>query len=32
CQGMSYAHKHGVVHRDLTLRNIMVKESDEVVK
>ena len=28
CSGMSYAHKQGVVHRDLTLRNIMIDESN----
>jgi serine/threonine protein kinase len=27
CSGMKYAHDRGVVHRDLTLRNIMVNES-----
>ncbi len=26
CQGMSYAHKQGIIHRDLTLRNIMVSK------
>jgi len=28
CQAMSYAHKHGVIHRDLTLRNIMIDEHE----
>ncbi len=29
CRAMSYAHAHGVAHRDLTLRNIMVSESGD---
>ena len=28
CSGMKYAHDHGVIHRDLTLRNIMINESE----
>ncbi len=26
CRGMSYAHGQGIIHRDLTLRNIMIDE------
>ena len=29
CQAMSYAHKQGIIHRDLTLRNIMINEENE---
>jgi serine/threonine protein kinase len=29
CQGMSYAHRHGIIHRDLTLRNIMVSKGEQ---
>ena len=28
CSGMKYAHDHGVIHRDLTLGNIMINEAD----
>jgi serine/threonine protein kinase len=30
CSGMKYAHDRGVVHRDLTLGNIMINEADNV--
>jgi serine/threonine protein kinase len=30
CKGMAYAHGQGIIHRDLTLNNIMVNERDEV--
>lgn len=29
CQAMAYAHAHGMIHRDLTLRNIMVSQGDQ---
>jgi len=28
CSALKYAHDHGVIHRDLTLRNIMINEVD----
>jgi serine/threonine protein kinase len=28
CQAMSHAHKQGVIHRDLTLRNVMIDEDE----
>ncbi len=28
CSAMKYAHDHGVIHRDLTLRNIMINEGE----
>jgi serine/threonine protein kinase len=28
CSGMKYAHDHGVIHRDLTLGNIMINDAD----
>ncbi|UCG52141.1 MAG: protein kinase [Candidatus Latescibacterota bacterium] len=28
CQEMSYAHKQGIIHRDLSLRNIMLSEEE----
>jgi serine/threonine protein kinase len=28
CSGMKYAHDHGIIHRDLTLRNIMINEDE----
>ena len=30
CKGMAYAHREGIIHRDLTLNNIMVNEREEV--
>jgi serine/threonine protein kinase len=30
CRGMAYAHGQGVIHRDLSLNNIMINERDEV--
>jgi AAA+ ATPase superfamily predicted ATPase/predicted Ser/Thr protein kinase len=29
CRGMAYAHRNGVVHGDLTLKNIIIGEDDE---
>ncbi|MEE9270218.1 MAG: protein kinase [Candidatus Krumholzibacteria bacterium] len=29
CQAMSYGHKQGIIHRDLTLRNIMINEGED---
>lgn len=30
CAGMAYAHGQGIIHRDLTLNNIMINDRDEV--
>jgi len=30
CRGMAYAHGQGIVHRDLTLNNVMINDREEV--
>lgn len=29
CAGMKYGHDHGVIHGDLTLRNVMINDADD---